>query len=131
MLELMELILLSPGARIVVLYPGKRERFFELNVGCPVGHGTCWVSIGDKSRINLKDLGIVDGLARVLFVAVFPLVMREPVSVFEGGTFLGDMGVCTLAGTGLEFAKWLLLRFVKYTVVPIVVFTHAHFNRRS
>ena len=57
-----ELTLLSPGSRIVVLYPGERERFFEHFLGCPVGDGTCWVSIGEKSRMSLEDLGYVAGL---------------------------------------------------------------------
>ena len=45
--------------------PGERERFFEIILGWPVGHGTCWVSTGDKTRMNLKDLGNIAGLCGV------------------------------------------------------------------
>ena len=62
MFEMKELTLLSPGSWIVVLHPGERERFVELNLGLPVGHRSCWVSIGDTTRMNLKDLGNIAGL---------------------------------------------------------------------
>ena len=57
--------LLIPGSRIVVLHPSDRERLFEIMSGCPVGHGTCWRSIGDRSRMNLKDQGNISGLCDV------------------------------------------------------------------
>ena len=66
MLELRELTLLSPGSRIVVLYPGERERSFEIILVWPVGDGTCWVSIGVKSKMTLQDLGNIDGLYDVI-----------------------------------------------------------------
>ena len=67
-----ELTLLSPGSRIVVLYPGERERFFEIMLGWPIGDGTCWVSTGDKSRMNSKELGIVVGLYDVTRQSGYP-----------------------------------------------------------
>ena len=54
MSELMNLTSLSPGSRIVVLYPGEPEPFFERILVWPVGHGPCWVSIGGDSRIMLE-----------------------------------------------------------------------------
>ena len=40
----------------------ERERLFEIILGWPVGDRTCWVSIGEKSRLNLKHLGNIAGL---------------------------------------------------------------------
>ena len=56
------LTLFSPGSRIVVLYPGELEHFFERILGWPVGDGTCWVSIGGNSSLILKDWGNLAGL---------------------------------------------------------------------
>ena len=55
MVELMNLTFFSPGSRIVVLYRGEPDRFFERLCGWPVGDGTCLVTGGD-SRLILEDL---------------------------------------------------------------------------
>ena len=60
--ELVNLTLLSPGSKIVVLYPGEPDRFFERILGWSVCDGTCWVSSGGDSRFCLEDLGDVAGL---------------------------------------------------------------------
>ena len=63
--ELTVLTLLSPGSRTVVSYPGEPDHFFEKVLGWLVGVGTYWVSTGDKSIMNLWDLGNIACLYHV------------------------------------------------------------------
>ena len=72
MSELTNLTSLSPGSRIVVSYPCEPDRFFERILGWPVGDGTCWVSIGGRSRFILQDLGNVAGLFDVTGQSDYP-----------------------------------------------------------